>query len=144
MLRLSGSNQICKLSGRCSVKLKIILFLLLLTAFLQSISAAQTKVYFSPGGGCTDAIVQEVGRAQKTIDIMMYSFTSRPIIQELEKAKERGVKVRILLDKAQATQKYAKGRYLAQRGFDVKYDAGKGLMHNKVGIFDGKVLITGS
>jgi len=105
---------------------------------------AETKVYFSPGGGCTDAIVKEVSRAQKTIDVMMYSFTSRPIVQAMDQAKGRGVAIRVLLDKGQETQKYAKGRYFVNKGIDVKYDTGNGLMHNKVGIIDGKIMFTGS
>lgn len=107
-------------------------------------AGAGTSVYFSPSGGCTDAIVSQIDKAQSTIDIMMYSFTSRPIIQALEKAKERGVTIRVLLDKAQETQKYAKGRYLSQREIAVRYDTGQGLMHNKVGIIDGKLMFTGS
>ena len=42
---------------------------------------SETKVFFSPNGGCTDAIVKAISQAQKTIDIMMYSFSSRPIAQ---------------------------------------------------------------
>lgn len=116
-------------------------FLLLIFALA---AFAQTQVLFSPKGGCTDAIVNQVNAAAKTIDIMMYSFTSRPIIQALDKAKARGVSIRVLLDKGQQTQKYGKGRYLANRGIIVKYDTGRGLMHNKVGIFDGRVMFTGS
>lgn len=120
------------------------IFFGVLLLLLASPILASTQVYFSPDGGCTDAIVREISRAQKSIDIMMYSFTSRPIIQELDKAKDRGVKIRVLLDKAQETQKYAKGRYLAQKGIAVKYDTGSGLMHNKVGIIDGQAMFTGS
>lgn len=105
---------------------------------------AEISVYFSPDGGCTEAIINQLSKAKNNIDIMMYSFTSRPIAQELVKAKERGVKIRILLDKHQAIQKYSKGRYFLNKGIPVKYDTGAGLMHNKVAIIDGKVLITGS
>jgi phosphatidylserine/phosphatidylglycerophosphate/cardiolipin synthase-like enzyme len=122
---------------------KYLAFAFLLLTFELS-ALAGTQLFFSPKGGCTDAIVKQIGLAAKTIDIMMYSFSSRPIIQALDKAKERGVTVRVLLDKGQETQKYAKGRYLAARGIAVKYDTGRGLMHNKVGIFDGQVMFTGS
>ena len=119
-------------------------YVLAILLLLSSIATAETKLYFSPNGGCTDAIVREVGRAQRSIDIMMYSFTSRPIVQAMDRAKERGVAIRVLLDKGQETQKYAKGRYFINKGIAVKYDTGAGLMHNKVGIIDGKVLFTGS
>jgi len=120
---------------------RIICFLFLC---LACASFAQTTVYFSPKGGCAEAIVRQVDRAGKAIDIMMYSFTSRPIVQALERARGRGVAIRVLLDKGQETQKYAKGRYFANKGIAVKYDTGAGLMHNKVGIIDGKLLFTGS
>lgn len=105
---------------------------------------AQTRVFFSPNGGCTAAIVQEISHAQKSIDVMMYAFTSRPIVQEMVKAKTRGVAIRVLLDKGQETQKYAKGRYFTNKGIEVRYDTGAGLMHNKVGIIDGRLVFTGS
>jgi len=120
----------------------IVLFGILL--LLSNKTNAETKVYFSPNGGCTNAIVREIARAQKTIDVMMYSFTSRPIVQAMDQAKARGVAIRVLLDKGQETQKYAKGRYFVNKGINVRYDTGAGLMHNKVGIIDGRILFTGS
>ena len=74
----------------------------------------------------------------------MYYLTSREIAQELVKAKDRNVNVRIVLDQSQETQNYSKSRYLIKRDFEVKYHTGPGLMHNKFAIIDGKVLITGS
>lgn len=119
---------------------------LLLLCFLSIpfLAFAEIQVYFSPNGGCTDAIVSELQKANKTIDIMVYSFTSRPIAQEIVKAKERGVKVRILFDKHQATEKYSKSRYFLSHGIPIRLNTGNGLMHNKVGIIDSNVLITGS
>ena len=37
------------------------------------------EVYFSPQGGCTDAIVKEIDAAKKTVRVQAYSFTSRAI-----------------------------------------------------------------
>jgi len=126
--------------------LRFTYYLILFTIALGIAASAfaETRVYFSPNGGCTDAIVQEINRAQKSIDVMMYAFTSRPIVQEMVKAKERGVAIRVLLDKAQETQKFAKGRYFTNKGIEVRYDTGAGLMHNKVGIIDGKLVFAGS
>jgi len=101
-------------------------------------------VHFSPKGGCQEAIVGQIDNAQKTIDIAMYYLTSREIAQALVRAKDRGVQIRILLDKSQETQKYSKSRYLIKRGFAVKYHTGYGLMHNKYAVIDNAVLITGS
>ncbi len=121
---------------------KPIIFILIL--FFANFASAETFVYFSPNGGCTGAILDEIRNARTSIDIMMYSFSSRPIANELIRAKERGVRVRVLLEKAQRKQKYTSSRYLIKKGINVRFDTGKGLMHNKVGIVDGRVLITGS
>ena len=110
----------------------------------SNIVIAGTNVLFSPNGGCQDAIVSEISKAQKTIDIAMYYLTSREIAQELVKAKDRNVKIRIVLDKSQETQKFSKSRYLIKRGFEVKYHTGSGIMHNKFAIIDNRTLITGS
>ena len=105
---------------------------------------ADTRVYFSPTDGCQDVIISEISKASETIDVAMYYFTAREIAQELVKAKERNVMVRVLLDPSQETQTYSKSRYLINKGFDVRYYVGSGLMHNKFAIIDSAVLITGS
>jgi phosphatidylserine/phosphatidylglycerophosphate/cardiolipin synthase-like enzyme len=79
-----------------------------------------------------------------TIDIGMYSFTSRQIAQALVDAKNRNVQIRIVLDKAQKNEQYSKSRYLISNGIDVKYHLGPGLMHNKFAVIDGQEVITGS
>ena len=37
------------------------------------------EVYFSPKGGCTEAVVKELAAAKSTILVQAYSFTSAPI-----------------------------------------------------------------
>lgn len=116
----------------------------LLFISIASIAFADTQVYFSPNGGCQDAVITEISKAQKTIDIAMYYLTSREIAQELVKAKDRKVSIRIVLDQSQETQAYSKSRYLIKNGIEVRYCVCSGLMHNKFAVIDGKVLITGS
>ena len=48
------------------------------------------EVYFSPNGGCTDAIVKELDKAQSTVLVQAYSFTSYRIAKTLLDAKKRG------------------------------------------------------
>ena len=52
----------------------------------------KVETYFSPNGGCQDAVVSEINKAQKTIDLAMYDLTNRQISQELIKAKEKAFK----------------------------------------------------
>lgn len=106
--------------------------------------AQNVKVLFSPDGGCQQAIVDEISKATKSIEIAMYYLTSREVAQELAKAKEKGVAIRIFLDQSQETSKYSKSRYLMKRGIEVRFYVGSGLMHNKFAVIDNRVLITGS
>jgi phosphatidylserine/phosphatidylglycerophosphate/cardiolipin synthase-like enzyme len=48
-------------------------------------------VCFTPGGNCTDAIVQALNDAKHTILVQAYSFTSAPIAKALLDAHKRGV-----------------------------------------------------
>jgi phosphatidylserine/phosphatidylglycerophosphate/cardiolipin synthase-like enzyme len=58
---------------------------------------APTQVYFSPNGGCTQAIVKEITGAKSEILVQAYSFTSAPIAKALVSAHKRGVKVEAML-----------------------------------------------
>lgn len=102
------------------------------------------SVYFSPHGGCTDAIVEAIGQAQKTLDIQAYSFTSAPIAEAVATAHARGVKVRAVLDKSQKSEKYTSATYLRNHGVPVYIDNAHQIAHNKVMIIDGSTIITGS
>src|SRR5947208_10313211 len=59
------------------------------------------SVFFSPKGGCTEAVVHAINRARREICMQAYSFTSKPIAQALIDAKTRGLDVTILLDRSQ-------------------------------------------
>jgi phosphatidylserine/phosphatidylglycerophosphate/cardiolipin synthase-like enzyme len=101
-------------------------------------------VYFSPGGGCTDAIVAEINSAKETLDVQAYTFTSTPIASAVKTAFERGVKVRVLLDKSQRTESYSAATYLYNGKVPVWIDDRHAIAHNKVMLIDGKTIITGS
>ena len=113
-------------------------------SIIYSVFAEPIKVLFSPNGGCQEAIVSEISKAEKTIDIAMYYLTGREIVQELVKAKEKGVVIRAFLDQSQENSQYAKSRYLSKHGIEIRFYTGAGLMHNKFAVIDNKVLITGS
>jgi len=123
---------------------RLVIFSLFLILFFPRSLFADTKVYFSPNGGCQEAVIKEISHAQKTIDIAMYFLTAREAAQELVKAQGRKVVVRVVLDDGQESQRYSKSRYLIKQGIGVRYHIGTGIMHNKFAVIDGKVLLTGS
>ena len=101
-------------------------------------------VCFTPGGNCTDAIVQALGGAKRTILAQAYSFTSAPIAKALLDAHKRGVQVQVILDKSQRTEKYSSADFLANQGVPTMIDANHAIAHNKVIVIDGELVITGS
>jgi phosphatidylserine/phosphatidylglycerophosphate/cardiolipin synthase-like enzyme len=102
------------------------------------------EVYFSPNGGCTDAIVRELDNARSTVLVQAYSFTSYRIAKALLDAHKRGVKVELILDKSQRTDQYSSADFVANSGIPTKIDAAHPIAHNKVMIIDGEIVITRS
>jgi phosphatidylserine/phosphatidylglycerophosphate/cardiolipin synthase-like enzyme len=102
------------------------------------------EVYLSPHGGCTDAVIRELNKAKSTILVRAYTFTSAPIAKALLNAHKRGVKIKVILDKSQRTQKYSSATFLYNHGIPVKIDAQHAIARNKVMIIDGETVVTGS
>jgi phosphatidylserine/phosphatidylglycerophosphate/cardiolipin synthase-like enzyme len=102
------------------------------------------EVYFSPNGGCTDAIVRELDKAQSTVLVQAYSFTSYKIAKALLDAHKRRIKIEVILDKSKKTDQYSSADFLANSGMSVKIDSVHAIAHNKVMIIDGETVITGS
>jgi phosphatidylserine/phosphatidylglycerophosphate/cardiolipin synthase-like enzyme len=119
--------------------------LITFTVILFSTNAhALTNVCFSPSTCCEDNIVELVNNSQNTIDIAIYAFTNQKIYHSLLQAKERGVKIRVVADKAQSKGKYSFVPKLQEAGFDVRIKKKVKIEHNKFGVFDKKFIITGS
>jgi phosphatidylserine/phosphatidylglycerophosphate/cardiolipin synthase-like enzyme len=101
-------------------------------------------IYFSPNGGCTAAIVREIGKAKTSLQVQAYRLTSPPVATAILLAHKRGVKVTILLDQSQQTTKYSDATFYHNLGMLVLIDRGHAIAHNKVMIIDGVTVITGS
>jgi phosphatidylserine/phosphatidylglycerophosphate/cardiolipin synthase-like enzyme len=102
------------------------------------------EVYFSPNNGSTAAIVREIGSARSEILVQAYSFTSEPIAKALLKAHQRGIRVEVILDKGQQTQKYSSVTFLKNQGIPTWIDARHAIAHSKIILIDRQVVITGS
>jgi phosphatidylserine/phosphatidylglycerophosphate/cardiolipin synthase-like enzyme len=126
----------------------ILLSIFLLTFPLSPL--AQDKppawsVYFSPHGGCTDAIIKELNNAKSTILVQAYVFTSAPIAKGLLNAHKRKIKVEIILDKINIAKKsYASAAFFFNQGIPVRIDSTHAIARNKIMIIDGETVITGS
>ena len=122
-------------------------------ARLQSTSSL--RVYFSPDGGATHELVRLINAAQKNIEVQAYSFTSKPVIAALIRARQRGVKVAIILDRSNVERRNYRTRTYRRfisPGLEAVYTAGIPtyiddrylIAHNKVMLIDGHIIITGS
>jgi len=102
-------------------------------------------VCFSPDGACEQVILETLQQAKKEIVAAVYTFTSVLIAEELIRAKERGVEVRLLLDRDMADDRFSRFRAIKSAGVQVVLDGDPGaIMHNKYAVVDEEIVITGS
>ena len=124
-----------------------IFILSLILLFSTSVFAYQVEMFktcFSPNGGCTNAIIEQIDNAQSEILIQAYSFTSAPIAKALINAHKRGIKVEAILDKSNRSKKYTSATFLLHAGVPTYIDNKHAIAHNKIMIIDKEIVITGS
>jgi phosphatidylserine/phosphatidylglycerophosphate/cardiolipin synthase-like enzyme len=109
---------------------------------VKGISSAD--VFFSPRGGCTQAVIDEIGKARSEIVVHAHSFPSYEISRALAAARERGVKVTLLLDKSQRRDKGTTAFVFEKAGILIYIDSEHHVANNNVMIIDRDTVITGS
>jgi len=104
------------------------------------IGSGEVATCFTPPSGCGTVIANLISRAEKSIYVQAYGFTSGEIAKALINASNRGVKVRVLLDKSNIGAKYSKMRDLRKAGIEVLIDEISGIAHNKTIIIDASLM----
>ena len=91
------------------------------------------------------ALLELLSQAEKSIDVEMYVLTDAEVIDAIERAEDRGVQVRLILDPNQSGSQ-AHVERLKRHGVEVKWFpvAKPAQMHRKLAIVDGTKLFTGS
>ena len=99
---------------------------------------------FSPDN--SDLIISNVNQAQKSIAVEMYLVTSEEMVSALKRAHDRGVDIRVILEKRVIANDNGKSyNDLSSYGVDVKWAAETfQLTHSKFLIIDNKKVIVGS
>jgi phosphatidylserine/phosphatidylglycerophosphate/cardiolipin synthase-like enzyme len=110
----------------------------------ETATGTSIRLYFSPNGGGTEAIVSEIRHARTEVLVQAYSFTSAPIARALLDARKRGVKVTVILDKSQRKANYSSADFLRNSGVATYIDGKHAIAHNKIMIIDRECVITGS
>lgn len=110
---------------------------------------AAVRAFFGPRAGFDEVDAELISRARQTIDMAAYVLTDRRVIDALESAAKRGVKVRLYLDPEQPGGRDATGGRVQQllRAGNVAARVkaqGMDFMHLKTFQVDGRWLRTGS
>ena len=91
--------------------MRVVLFCLLL--FVAPALAAPehpvVAVCFTPGADCDSRLIELIDNAQKTVRVAAYTLTSEPIADALIRARQRNVKVWVVLDRNQRRARKAQG-----------------------------------
>jgi phosphatidylserine/phosphatidylglycerophosphate/cardiolipin synthase-like enzyme len=110
-----------------------------------TINGSLVEVYFSPEDGTLEHLLATVNKAHESISFLAYSFTSDELAKALIECAATGVKVQGVFDEDQYhSNEGTEYNRLKTAGIDVRLDGNPHLMHQKVIIIDGEVVITGS
>lgn len=115
-----------------------------LSVSVAAIASNQPEVCFTPDQDCTGELVQSIDNAKQSILVQAYSFTSKPIAEALVGAKRHGVDVKVILDESQIKERNSVLSYLVSQQIPIWIDYRVAIAHNKVMIFDGQSVATGS
>jgi phosphatidylserine/phosphatidylglycerophosphate/cardiolipin synthase-like enzyme len=107
-----------------------------------------TVALYSPESNLERSEMETLGSARVSIDIAMYSFTDRPLAEELVRLARSGVRVRVYRDWREFEQERQRGfsttEMLIAGGVEVRVKSSQDLMHFKSYVIDGDLLRTGS
>lgn len=109
-----------------------------------SVGSNQADILFSPEDDIQSAWIQEINKSQKYIHIACFGISNPSIAQALESAKGRGVEVILLEDNRQSKLRWDEHGALEADGCEVIIKRSTVLLHDKMGVFDGKDAIIGS
>ena len=123
--------------------MKLLLYIALMLICFP-VRADDVQIYFSPSTHCENNIVSFINRSKKRIDAAVYALNNDRIVNALKKAHKRGVKIRILTDRLQASNRSSKVRELHDYGINIRVHSKHKIEHNKFAIFDGKHVESGS
>lgn len=102
------------------------------------------QVYFSPGNEIKNEISKLLHDATLSVDLCIFTITDDELARQIIACHKRGVKVRIITDDEKTTAKGSEIFKFEKAGIPIKTDHSHYHMHNKFGIIDKRIVITGS
>ena len=98
--------------------------------------------YFCPEDNCEKHVLEELSKAQESVRVMAFSFTSDAIGEMLVSLSER-IDVSVLMENRQLND-YSEYNTLLSGGVPTRLRESDGLLHHKVFIIDESTVILGS
>ncbi|MFA6583279.1 MAG: phospholipase D-like domain-containing protein [Elusimicrobiaceae bacterium] len=106
------------------------------------------RVAFSDTNRISDYIAALINGSKTSVDVAIYGLSLPAVAEALVNAKNRGVVVRVIMNQSHVFPKTSPEiQRLIDCGVNMRILRGTGkwgIMHNKIGIFDGKTLVMGS
>lgn len=102
------------------------------------------NVCFTPQENCAEQIIDAINQSKKSILVQAFKFTYIPIATSLIQAKDRGIDVKVILDKSEIDSKYSVIKKLFEANIHILIDYKPAIAHNKLMIIDNKTVVTGS
>ena len=102
------------------------------------------EVGFSPKGRSLNIILSAIKKANTSILVAAYTFTSKPISIALLEAHKRGVRVQVVADDKSNKSQYSAVTFLTNQGVPVRRNGKYAIFHHKFMVFDGRHVQTGS
>lgn len=106
--------------------------------------ATRSRACFSPGDGCLEMILGELGRARRSADICVFTITDDRITSAIIAAHARGVAVRVITDNDKQHDVGSDIERLRGAGIALRVDHTEHHMHHKFVVLDGERLLNGS
>lgn len=104
------------------------------------------QVGFSPEGSARALVLETIGSAQCSIQMLAYAFQAQDIMQALVAARQRGVEVRVVVDKQRNLGKTSRKAmdFVVRHGVELRTNSHFHIHHDKTIIVDGSTVETGS
>ena len=104
----------------------------------------RSQAHFSPGEACLRAIQSQIRSARSSLDVCVFTLSDDRISEELIKAHQRGLAVRLITDNDKEFDSGSDVARLRQLGIPTRVDRTDAHMHHKFAIADGSWLLNGS
>ncbi len=116
--------------------------ILVLSLFIPFVVLGKLEVKFSPKDNLEASVASYLEQAKSSIDMAIYTFSSLKVKKVLARKLEKGVKVRLIIEKGSDKKVQDFFSSLVEAGLSLRY-VGK-INHHKFVIIDGNQLVNSS